>query len=96
MNGPPILSPSDVGEIIVYIQGNAKALYDLAKDDLERVVVEFGGLTDPIGQLESWLSQQFQSVVNAITTAVQQIISPVINAVNTVCLLYTSPSPRDS
>jgi len=25
MSGPPILSPSDVGEIIVYIQGNAKA-----------------------------------------------------------------------
>jgi phage-related protein len=84
MSGPPILSPSDVGEIIVYIQGNAKALYELARDDLERVVVEFGGLTDPIGQLENWLSQQFQSVVNAITTAVQQIISPVINAVNTV------------
>ena len=84
MSGPPILSPSDVGEIIVYIQGNAKALYELARDDLERVVVEFGGLTDPIGQLESWLSQQFQSVVNAITTAVQQIISPIVSAVNTV------------
>jgi len=84
MSVQPPLSPSDIGEIIVYIQGNAKTLYDLAREDLERVVVEFGGLTDPIGQLESWLSQQLQSVVNAITTAVQQIISPVINAVNTV------------
>jgi hypothetical protein len=76
MSGPPILSPSDVGEIIVYIQGNAKALYELARDDLERVVVEFGGLTDPIGQLESWLSQQFQSVVNAITTACSRSYRP--------------------
>jgi len=82
--------PFDINEIKVLIQDNLangiieKSLSELKETDLARAVIEYGGLTDPIGQLESWLAQQLQSFGNWLVQSFQAIISPIVSAINTV------------
>jgi hypothetical protein len=82
--------PFNIDEIKVLIQDNLtngvieKSLSELKETDLARAVVEYGGLTDPIGQLESWIAQQLQSFGNWLVQSFQAIISPIVSAINTV------------
>lgn len=82
--------PFNIDEIRVLIQDNLangvieKSLSELKETDLARAVVEYGGLTDPIGQLESWLAQQLQSFGNWLVQSFQAVISPIVSAINTV------------
>jgi len=84
------VAPFDLNEIRVLIQDNLsngvieKTLETLSETDLEKAIVEFGGLTDPIGQLESWLSQQLQSFGNWLVQSFESVISPIANAVNSL------------
>ena len=61
-----------------------KSLSELSEADLERAVVEFGGLTDPIGQLESWISQQLQSFGNWLVHSFESVINPIVTSVNDI------------
>jgi len=84
------MEPFDLGELRVLIMDNLsngvieKSLSELSEADLERAVVEFGGLTDPIGQLESWISQQLQSFGNWLVQSFESVINPIVTSVNDI------------
>jgi hypothetical protein len=84
------MEPFDLGELRVLIMDNltngviSKSLSGLSEADLERAVVEFGGLTDPIGQLESWLSQQLQSFGNWLVQSFESVINPIVTGINDI------------
>jgi len=84
------MEPFDLGELRVLIMDSLnngvieKTLSSLSEADLERAVVDFGGLTDPIGQLESWLSQQLQSFGNWLVQSFESVINPIVSGVNDI------------
>jgi phage-related protein len=88
-----VFNPNDIK---VLIQDNLnsgvieRALSELTIEDVERAVVEFGGLTDPLGQLQNWLSNQLSGLVTTIENGIESIIAPVINAVNSVISTITT------
>ncbi len=73
----PFFNPD---EIRILIQDNLnngvieKALSQLTMEDINNAIVEYGGLTDPIGQLENWLAQQLSNLANYITTGMRMTL----------------------
>jgi len=84
------MEPFDLGELRVLVMDNLangvieRTLGSISEADLERAVVEFGGLTDPIGQLESWLSQQLQSFGNWLVQSFESVINPIVTSINDI------------
>jgi len=67
-----------------------KSLSELTIKDLEVVMVDFGGLMDPIGQLQSWLASQLSSLAQWIVNSLNTIISPVYDALQSVLQFMSS------
>ncbi|RLG73866.1 MAG: hypothetical protein DRO23_08020 [Thermoprotei archaeon] len=59
-------------------------LSQVADEVLEKAVVEEGGLTDPVGQIISWLADQLSWVVESIVSAVDTLLSPIGLNVETI------------
>lgn len=65
------IDPNTLEEIVLEAE-------DLEKLVLENIAIEFGGLTDPIGQLMSWLSQQLTGLGNWIISSVEGVFESVL------------------
>jgi len=75
-----IVGNIDVVSVVMYLrnQNNMElkfTLNELPPEFLELSVVDFGGLTDPIGQLSSWLAQQLSGFASWIASAVNNFIN---------------------
>ena len=54
-----------------------------------------GGVADAVSNVVSDIAGPISDVVTAVGTIAEDTVHVVEQAANTVCLLYTSPSPRD-
>jgi len=59
-------------------------LSQVTDEVLEKAVVEEGGLTDPVGQIISWLADQLSWVVESIISAVDTLLEPLGINVETI------------
>ena len=79
----PLLSPEEVEGLVTSVDVETLlpalhlSLRDVDDQLLEQLVVEYGGLTDPIGQLQAWLAQQLGSFASWIVAQLSPLIAGV-------------------
>ena len=88
-----ILVPDVTNAITPVISTELRDLDKVLTDEaIEQLVVEYGGLADPIGQLQKWLADRLSEFADYIVSAFQTIIAPIQDAVNRVYSFLTSLS----
>jgi phage-related protein len=91
------LTPQDLQQVIgsIDVQTLVPALRTtLAEVDeqlLDRLAVEYGGLTDPIGQLQAWLANQLAAAASWIVASVAPLIESAARAITSWIETYIRP-----
>lgn len=107
MDNQDFLSPEEIKSLISQIDvsflltGERVPLQQLDTQTLEKALVDFGGLSDPTGQFQAWLSgvisdfanwistqivQSLNTFTNTIINVFNQAISPLQNALNKIVI----------
>ena len=97
MDNQDFLSPEEIKSLISQIDvsflltGERVPLQQLDTQTLEKVLVDFGGLTDPMGQFQAWLSSVISDFANWISTQIVQSLNTFTNTIINVFNQVISP-----
>jgi phage-related protein len=97
MDNQDFLSPEEIKSLISQIDvsflltGERVPLQQLDTQTLEKVLVNFGGLTDPMGQFQAWLSSVISDFANWISTQIVQSLNTFTNTIINVFNQVISP-----
>ena len=83
-----ILDAVDVQTLLPEIRTALRGVDDQL---LERLTVEYGGLLDPVGQFQAWLTEQLSKFVAWIVSAISPVISGVVGAITGWINQYIAP-----
>ncbi|MCI4408759.1 MAG: hypothetical protein JHC26_06680 [Thermofilum sp.] len=97
MDNQDFLSPEEIKSLISQIDvsflltNERVSLQQLDTQTLEKALVEFGGLTDPTGQFQAWLSGVISDFANWISTQIVQSLNTFTNTIINVFNQVISP-----
>ena len=97
MDNQDFLSPEEIKSLISQIDvsflltGERISLQQLDTQTLEKALVDFGGLADPMGQFQAWLSSVISDFANWISTQIVQSLSTFTNTIINVFNQVVSP-----
>jgi phage-related protein len=92
------LTPQDLQQVIDSIDVQTlipelkTTLGEVDEQLLERLAVEYGGLTDPIGQLQAWLANQLAAAAAWVVSRISPLIDSAAKAITSWIDTYIKPA----